>query len=88
MHHRRVRALACALVTTQDRPVSRVLARIQRRYDNGRKLSGILQAEIRALTRQRMYGVRRVADQGNAAHDIFLRMLSRKRKYPALAAYG
>ena len=80
MHHRRIGALARPFVTPEHRTVPRVLAASHCFFYYPRQRLRILQAQIRALSRQRMNSMRRIADQGKPWQDIITSMHSRQRE--------
>ena len=55
MQHRRVLAFARPLIAAQNRPVAWMLSIAERIVNNVCELGGVLQAQVCALSRQRMY---------------------------------
>ncbi len=76
MQHRCVLALARTLVATQDRTIARMFAALQGVVDGLCKFESVLQSQVRALPRERVNRVRRIANQCQPLPDVMLGMAS------------
>ena len=84
--HREVVALALALVAAQHLEVADVLAGEQRVLDDGRDRGCIEKSQVHALPRERVHGMRSVAEQRDARRGVPQRVQRLQREADALRA--